>query len=121
MTTPIFKVGIDDHEITDFEWATTALYAFHAAFRTLRIWIQSRWRLVVQSVTKCDSCEFGSTPAPYLQLMLMSQMNLEVQVTAILPRAADTPAGSQKFLIGANETAHLCELLNVCNPFFPRG
>lgn len=116
----IYKGAICDPDIGDLECAVTVLYCFHASFRTLRIWILSRWQLVSQGAIADNSREFFTTPAPFLQLVSVQQRNLEVQVAAIFQPASHSLPAGEKFLIGANESGYYLALRCVCNPFFPR-
>ncbi|MES2026440.1 MAG: hypothetical protein V4448_12860 [Pseudomonadota bacterium] len=109
--------GIWDGSMTESEWPVLVWLSFHACFRTVYAWAESRWRLVAQGSTTFDHFEFGAVPPPYHQLFAIAHHRLEVQV-ARLEHARDE-FGDTTFLVGADETARLTVLRCVCRPFFP--
>ena len=115
-----YKGGIDDLNISNLEWSVLVLYSFHASFRTLRLWMLSRWTLTSRNEANSDSIQFATVPAPFLQLILVSQRHLEVQMATLVQPSAVPKMPAQKFLVGANESNDLIQLQCVCNPYFPR-
>ena len=115
------KGGIDDSKISDKEWAVKVLLIFHGAFRFIRSWISSRWRLTSLTMSGGRPIEFEIVPPPYLQLMIATQKNIEVHFARIIKHADSKDSPSYRLLVGADESNEFKILRCVCNPFFPRN
>lgn len=109
--------GVWDGSLTDSEWPALVWFSFHASFRTVCAWVESRWRLVVQGSTSIGHLEFGAVPPPYHQLFSVAHHRLEVQTSLIEP--VKRSVNDASFLVGANEGPKLAALRSVCRPFFP--
>ncbi len=109
--------GIWDNSMTESEWPVLVWLSFHACFRTVCAWVDSRWRLVAQGSTNFDHFEFGAVPPPFHQLFAIAHHRREVQVTRIEHARGELSGVS--FLVGADESARLSVLRCVCQPFFP--
>ncbi|MES2362612.1 MAG: hypothetical protein V4646_12510 [Pseudomonadota bacterium] len=111
--------GIWDGGLADSEWPVLVWFSFHASFRTVCAWVESRWRLLAQGSTNIDHFEFDAVPPPYHQLFSVAHHRLEVQTALIEPARSQGNAAS--FLVGADEGPRLADLRCVCRPFFPHS
>ncbi|WP_457306783.1 hypothetical protein [Polaromonas sp. P5_E6] len=109
--------GVWDGSLTDSEWPALVWFSFHASFRAVCAWVESRWRLLVQGSTSIDHFEFDAVPPPYHQLFSVAHHRLEVQTSLIEP--VKRTVNNARFLVGANEGPKLAALSCVCRPFFP--
>ena len=111
--------GIWDGSLDDSEWPALVWFSFHASFRTVCAWVDSRWRLLAQGSTNVHHFEFDAVPPPYHQLFAVAHHRLEVQTALIEPARSEVNAAS--FLVGVDEGPRLVALRCVCRPFFPHS
>lgn len=109
--------GIWDGSLAESEWPALVWFSFHASFRTVCAWVESRWRLLAQGSIGIDNFEFGAVPSPYHQLFAVAHHRLEVQTSLI--ESARRAVNAASFLVGADEGPRLAALRCVCQPFFP--